>query len=211
MTEPSSVTTFVVGERLPWPEDSSAPDDKGPFDPGVIYDSGSRLECSIRKISALGATLRSELEKAPGDRVAVELGTGQRPSGTIAWASGGEIGVSFNEPVDVLALINRNLLSQAGERRSMPRVEIRCGVHLKWAGELAPAVLRNISAHGVQVEGDTLPARGTFVSVFVEGLNIPPGEVIWTKGNLAGIELFEELSWASIMPWLRETVRKGGT
>src|SRR5690349_2850336 len=136
MTEPSSVTTFVVGERLPWPDDSSVPADKGPFDPGVIYDSGMRLECSIRRISSLGATLRSEVEKAPGDPVAVELGTGQRPSGTIAWASHGELGVSFDEPVDVIALINRNLLSQPGERRAMPRVEIRCGVHLKWAGEL---------------------------------------------------------------------------
>jgi hypothetical protein len=200
-----------VGERLPWPDDSSAPADKGPFDPGVIYDSGSRLECSIRKISALGATLRSNLEKAPGDPVAVELGTGQRPSGTIAWASQGELGVAFNEPVDVLALINRNLLSQTGERRAMPRVEMRCGVHLKWAGELAPAILRNISARGLQVEGDALPGRGTFVSVFVEGLVVPSGEVIWTKGNLAGIELFEDLSWTSIMPWIRDSVRKHST
>jgi hypothetical protein len=45
--------------------------------------------------------------------------------------------------------------------------------------------------------------------VFVEGLNVPPGEVMWRKDNLVGIELFEELSWSSIMPWIREAVRKG--
>jgi hypothetical protein len=44
--------------------------------------------------------------------------------------------------------------------------------------------------------------------VFVEGLNIPAGEVVWRGGNLAGIELFEELSWTSIIPWVRNAVRK---
>ena len=90
----------------------------------------------------------------------------------------------------------------------MPRVELRCRVHLKWGSSVAGASLRNISARGLQIEGEELPARGTFVSVFVEGLNVPPGEVVWAKGNLAGIELLEDLSWSSIIPWIRESGRK---
>ena len=46
--------------------------------------------------------------------------------------------------------------------------------------------------------------------MFVEGLNIPAGEVVWSRGNLAGIEVFEELSWTSIIPWVREIIRKSG-
>ena len=53
-----------------------------------------------------------------------------------------------------------------------------------------------------------LPPEGTFISVFIEGLNVPAGEVVWQKGNLAGIELFEELSWSSIIPWIRDAGRK---
>ena len=208
MAEPSSFTTFVVGDRLPWPDDSSAPDDKGPFEPGVIYDSGSRLTCSIRKISALGATLRSELAKAPGDQVSVELGTGQRPTGTVAWVNRGELGVSFNEPVDVLALINRKLVSQPGERRAMPRVEIRCSAYLKSGEKNVPVALRNISSQGLQVEGDDLPPCGTYVALFIDGLIVPPGEVVWRRGNLAGIEMFEEMSWTSIIPWVRGVVKQ---
>jgi hypothetical protein len=45
--------------------------------------------------------------------------------------------------------------------------------------------------------------------VFVEGLVVPAGEIVWRKDKLAGIELFEELSWTSIVPWLREMMRKG--
>ena len=208
MAEAQSVTTFIMGARLPWQDDASAPSEIGPFDTGIIHESGSRQECSIRQISALGATLRGELRNLPGDGVAVELATGQRPAGTIEWVRGGETGIRFDQPVDVLALINRKLVSQTVERRAMPRVEIRCGAFLKWAADTVPVTLRNISARGMQIEGLGLPPAGTYVSPCIEGLVIPPGEVAWRKDKLAGIELLEELSWTSIMPWIRDQMRK---
>src|SRR5947209_8591201 len=210
MVEALSVTTFVVGDRLPWPEDSSNAPESGPLDECALFDSGERRECAIHKISALGATLRGNLRKKPGDDVVVELGTGQRAAGKVGWVRDGDVGISFNQPVDVLALINRKLVSQPVERRAMPRVELRCSVYVKWAGNIAPAVLRNISATGLQLQGDALPDRGTFVSVFFEGLNVPSGEVIWRRDNLIGVRLLEELSWTSIMPWIRDVVRKAG-
>lgn len=208
MTESPSVTVFVMGDRLPWPDDSSVPEELGPLDSGVVLDAGRRDECSIKRISALGATLRGELARAPGDEVAIELVTGQRPGGTVDWVKGGETGIRFSQPVDMLALLNRKLVSQPVERRTMPRVEMRCRVHLKCGGSFTPATMRNISSRGLQIEGADLPPKGTFVSVFVEGLNVPPGEIIWGKGDLAGVELFEDLSWSSIMPWIRDAVRK---
>jgi len=208
MAESTSVTTFVMENRLPWPEESNAADAQGPFDTGVIHDGGMRWQCALRRISPLGVTLRGEVSIAPGGQVAVELANGQRPAGTIDWVKGGEAGIVFKQPIDMLALINRNLISQPAERRAMPRVELRCRLHLKWGSTVAAANLRNISARGLQIEGEELPARGTFVSVFVDGLNVPPGEVVWAKGNLAGIEMFEDLSWSSIIPWIREISRK---
>jgi hypothetical protein len=208
MAEAPSVTTFVVGDQLPWPDEGAPADEVGPLDPGAVHDSGTRQNCTIRKISARGVTLRGQFSKTTGDHVAVELGTGQRQTGIIAWADRGEVGVCFDEPVDMVALLNRKLVSQPSERRSMPRVEIRCDAFVKFAESFTPAVLRNISARGMQVEGDELPPIGTYVSVFVEGLNIPPGEVVWRRDKLAGIEVFEELSWTSIIPWIRTAVRK---
>ena len=210
MIEASSVTTFVVGDRLPWPDDGLVPQELGPLDAGILYGSGYRQECSIRRISALGATLRGELAKSRGEEVAIELATGQRPVGTVDWVKGGETGIRFSQPVDMLALLNRKLVSQPVERRTMPRVEVRCSLYLKFGASFSTATMRNISARGLQIEGEELPPQGTYVAVFVEGLNVPPGEVIWSKGSTAGIELFEELSWSSIMPWIRNLVRKDG-
>jgi PilZ domain-containing protein len=208
MAEARSVTTFVMENRLPWPEDGAGAEFNGPFDAGVVYHADQRRDCSIRRISPLGVTLRGDVAKTLGEEVAIELANGQRPAGTVDWVSAGEAGVIFKQPVDMLALINRQLVAQPAERRAMPRVELRSRLHVKWCGNLAPATLRNISAGGLQVEGEDLPPHGTFISVYIEGLNVPAGEVVWRKDNLAGIELMEELSWSSIIPWIREVSRQ---
>jgi hypothetical protein len=207
MAEEASVTTFVVGERLPWPDDAPSLDLKGPFDLGAIHHSGSRRECSIRKISALGVTVATDLSPALGDSIAIELANGQRAAGKVAWTGRRELGVRFDDCVDIVALLNRQLVSQTPERRTMPRLEVRCAIHIKFGGNLWPATLRNISSRGLQIEGDELPATGTYVSLFVSSLNIPAGEVVWRRDKLAGVELFEELSWTSIIPWVRGIVR----
>jgi hypothetical protein len=209
MSDAPSVTTFVVADRLPWPDDGPALPERGPLDAAVLYDSAGRQDCSIRKISPLGVTLRGDRQRGTGDAVAIELGTGKRSGGTVAWAASGEIGVAFNEPVDMLALLNRKLVSQPVERRTMPRVEIRCAVHVKCGAAMIGATLRNISASGLQLEGEDLPAQGSYVTVFVEGLNVPAGEIVWRRGKLAGVELFEEMSWTSVIPWVKGVVRKG--
>lgn len=209
MAETSSVTTVVMGDRLPWPDDVPGGYESGPFDAAAIFHSGTRRDCVIRKISALGATVGSDLAPALGDRVAIEIATGQRPAGKVAWTGRTELGVRFDDSIDVLALLNRQLISQSRERRIMPRLEVRSTAHIKAGEHFRPATLRNISSHGLQLEGDDLPAVGTYVSVFIDGLNIPPGEIAWKRDNLAGVEIFEELSWTSIIPWVRSTIRKG--
>ena len=209
MAEAFSVTTFVMAARLPWPDDAPPADALGALDPVALYVGGERRDCGIRKISALGATVRGSVGSESGAEVSVELATGQRPAGTIDWVAGGEAGIIFKQPIDMLALLNRTLISQPGERRTMPRVELCCHVGMKWGASLAAATLRNISARGLQVEGDDLPPRETFVSLFIDGLIVPAGEVVWRKGDLAGIELMEELRWSSIMPWVREVGRRG--
>ena len=122
MAEAPSVTTFVVGDRLPWPDDASVAALKGPFDKGALHHGGSRRECSIRKVSSLGVMVGVDMNPALGERVAVELATGQRPAGRVAWTGRQELGIRFEDPIDVVALLNRALVSQARERRTMPRI-----------------------------------------------------------------------------------------
>jgi hypothetical protein len=208
MVDAASVTTVVVGDCLPWPEDGSSAHERGPLDESAIFHGGARRDCTIRKISSLGVTVESDLLPALGERVAVELATGQRAAGKVAWTGRGELGVRFDDQVDIIALLNRKLVSQTRERRTMPRLEVRCLAHVKCGGSFWPAMLRNVSTRGLQLEGDELPALGAYLNVVIEGLNVPAGEVVWKHGNLAGVEMLEELSWTSIIPWVRGIVRR---
>jgi len=210
MAQSLSLTSFVMEHRLPWAEGSSAaPPGAGRFDRAFIIDAGQRRECTIRSLSPLGAILDGEIMTREQAELALELATGQRPAATVEWVGGGEAGVRFKQAIDVLALINRTLISQPTERRSIPRVELRCGVRVNWAGSVCDAVLRNISARGMQVEGGGLPPRGTYVSIRIDGLNVPSGEVMWRKDTVVGIQLNEELGWASLMPWIRKVSSAG--
>lgn len=207
MANRPSVTTFVMGDLLPWTDDVSVRGADGPLDATVIHSSGTKLDCSIRRISALGATLRGRKLTPAGQELAIELATGHRPTAVVEWVDGEEAGIKFRQPIDMLALINRTLVNQPIERRLMPRVELRCMVSVKCGENFVPAVLRNISSRGLQLEGEILPLAGAYIAVQIDGLVVPPGEVVWRKDNLAGIELFEELNWTSLMPWIREAAR----
>ena len=203
----SAATTFILANRLPWPDDAPPPLNDSGLEAAAVYAAGVRRDCSIRNISSLGVTVCGELANAPGDAVAVELGIGRR-AGSLAWVQGREAGISFNDPVDVMGLINRQLISQPAERRQMPRVEVNVPIHLRYRGRPEPVTMRNISAGGLQVAGDELPAQGTLVSVLVDNLVIPAGEVVWNRKGHAGNELLEELNWTSIVPWIREVMRR---
>ncbi|MEO7277779.1 MAG: PilZ domain-containing protein [Sphingomicrobium sp.] len=208
MTDAPTLTTFVVEDRLPWPDEAYGLPERGPFDAAVLCDAGGREDCAILRISTRGATVRSERERRPGQIVAIELETGKRTSGRIAWIQRGELGLAFDEPVDMLALLNRTLVSQPVERRTMPRVEIRCPAQVKCGAALLASALRDISASGLQLEGKNLPAVGSYITVLVEGLVVPAGEIAWRRGGRAGVELFEPMRWTSVIPWVRSMVRR---
>lgn len=199
----ASVTTYVVGDRLPWPDDDVARLGKPEYESAALFCGTVKRPCAIHKISQSGATVSGDALGAAGERAMLELPNGQRCPARIDWARGREAGLAFEEPLDILALINRNLVSQPIERRTMPRIELRVAAHLKWAEHFEGALTRNISSRGMQVEGRHLPPVGTYVALFVEGLTLPPCDVVWRRDGLAGLEFFAELSWASIVPWVK--------
>jgi hypothetical protein len=45
-------------------------------------------------------------------------------------------------------------------------------------------------------------------SPFIDGLRLPPCEVIWRENRLGGFEFFEEVNWASIIAWVRDCGRQ---
>lgn len=206
--EMPSQTAYVLEPWLPW-DAAVRPDDGSALESVALFDGGYRKHCLLRNVSPLGATVSGELGLEPGAEVSLELPTGQRPKATAEWVEGRDAGLRFEQPVSVIPLINRQLLSQPVERRKVPRVEIRARAWVETDGEFIEAALRNISSHGLQVEATGLPEVGSGLRVFIEGLNVPPAKLIWKEGDVAGVELTAELPWATTIQWIRGLARSG--
>ena len=160
MAEAPSVTTFVMEDRLPWPEQNIAAGLGGPFDSGLLYDHGQARQCSIRSISALGATLCGEVLNAPGEEVALELATGQRPAGTIEWARGGEAGIRFKQPIDMfdIGLLEQVFLHLAFTGR-IENLFFDLGVNRQLKADLLGNLLLSAFAAGLFEAGEQVLDR----------------------------------------------------
>ena len=201
----ATATTFVLPSRLPWLDAAGfVPELEEALDPTTVHIGPVALPSEIREISALGATLRGWLDVPLGAALYMELGNGQRVEAVIAWRGEQDVGVRFTRPIDVMALITRQLVAQPADRRQMPRVEVRASAWLRKNERFLPATIRNISAGGLQLEAEELPAVRETVQMFIEGLGVPPGEVSWRRDKLAGIRFERELGWQSILPWVKE-------
>ena len=207
MTHAATATTFVLSAKLPWLDGLAPPLAEESFESAQLRVGGAALASEIREISPLGATLRGAVDVCLGAGIAMELGNGQRVDGVVAWRGEQDVGVRFTRPIDVMALITRQLVAQPVERRTMPRVEVRVSAWLRTSERFTPVLIRNISAGGLQAEGSGLPAVGGAIQLFAEGIGLPEGSVIWKRGELAGVRFERELSWQMLLPWIKQLHR----
>jgi hypothetical protein len=90
---------------------------------GALTLGGRRELCLIRNVSAGGMMIRPYSPIAAGTHLTVELKQGDSVSGVVQWSDKGLVGITFDEPIDVLALLN----APGGRPRPrMPRIELSC-------------------------------------------------------------------------------------
>jgi hypothetical protein len=196
-------TVYSLSGEVPPIEAAVEEADSLVFQPGSVVLGSIRQVCLIRKISAGGAVLHADLPVEEGERLELELETGEHLDGRIAWRRGSELGLRFDEAIDVLPILARNLVSQPGERRRMPRVEVFCPARLEAGSRTVLVTIRDISQGGVKIEAPFTATPEDRVLIAPEGLRPIEGIVRWAHGNVAGIGFEPELAWQELMPWLR--------
>ena len=174
------------------------------LDAGVAIRGSVRNACFIRRLSSAGAVIHADFEIQLDERLGLELENGQRLEGIVAWTSGSEAGLRFERPVDVFAIIARNMVNMPGERRRLPRIQVRCGAHLEAPSGAERAATIDISQGGIKLEARLKLEPGDAVTVTPEGLFPIPGVVRWARGGTAGIAFLPERNWQELMPWLKD-------
>ena len=151
---------------------------------GALVMDGRRELCLIRNISAGGMMIRPYSAVAPGTPVSVELKHGESVNGVAQWTDNGLVGVVFDAPIDVLALLTPTATES---RPRLPRIELDCGVSLGHEGKHHRARVRNISQSGICVSvGRDLPIDADVV-VKLPSLAPAAGVVKWQEGDQFGI------------------------
>lgn len=151
---------------------------------GALMVDGRRELCLIRNISAGGMMIRPYSPIMAGTPVSVELKQGDAVSGVAQWADKGLVGVTFDDPIDVLALLN----APGGRPRPrMPRIELECTATLRHNGQVFRARLVNISQGGICVNAGLDMEIDGDVVVTLAGLHAAAGVVKWRDGDYYGI------------------------
>lgn len=200
----ASSTIFSLSGEAPAVQPHAEPGEHTAFDAAVLVGETSRLPCAIRKLSSAGAMLQIEDEVTEAEGLKLELANGQSLAGRVSWTEAGTAGFLFEEPIDVISTIARNLAALPAERRSVPRVELHQTICVRRGNQVEFTRARNLSQGGCGFETDIALQVGDAVQTNFDGLRPLDGVVKWAQGNQAGVAFDEDIPWQLLMPWLRQ-------
>ena len=195
-------TLFSLAEELPAGDDDR--EDPGELQPGSLTRGTLKEICFLRKISPLGAVLHVQSKRRLGERLDLTLMTGERLAGTVSWIHEQELGLRFDDPADIFALIARNLVRQPGDARKMPRIELRCQGWLEAGSRRDRVILRNLSDGGACIDTRIPLVVHEQVVLTLDGFRPVEAEVRWADSGAVGLAFTPPLSWQELMPWLRQ-------
>ena len=199
---PVETTLYSLSDRAPAPDDRREGERHLTlFRVGTMVVDGRRELCLIKNISAGGAMLRLYSESIRlGSELTVELKCGQPLTGKVAWVQSPNVGLVFNKPIDVIAMLSQ---SEDGPRPRMPRIETSSFCTLRDGANIVRARACDISQGGIKVETAASFARNAGVVVSLPGLPPQPGVVRWTSEGCAGITFNRLLPLPSLIDWLK--------
>jgi len=172
---------------------------------GALIIDGRRELCLIRNISAGGMMIRPYSPIASGTRLEVELKQGDSVSGVAQWSDKGLVGITFEEPIDVLAILST---TGGTPRPRMPRIELGCTATLRHEGNVFRARVVNISQGGICVNVPLDLVVNGDVVVTIPGLHAAAGVVKWRDGDYYGIGFNRVYPVDELMTFLREQQRE---
>lgn len=170
---------------------------------GTLLVDGRRELCLIRNISAGGLMAHVYSNFREGQLVSVELKTNQQTSGRVSWINGSNIGITFDEMIDVEEMLANQSLIDNGWRPRLPRVEVdrmatvRIGARTFWVSTL------DISQGGVKIQTDEPFEPGEDVVIMLDKFRPVAGVVRWHQDGLAGISFNQVIPFRELMDWLR--------
>ena len=169
---------------------------------GALVGPAGRELCLIRNISAGGLLAHVYCRHAEGEEVAVELRGNQPITGTVKWVEESNIGVAFDEQIDVAGMLSSPGLTESGWTPRLPRVEVDRLATVRCGSNVYGVNTRDISQGGVKVETDDPLEVGAQVVIALDKFRPIAGVVRWSGEGFAGIAFHQLLPFGELMAWM---------
>ena len=197
---PTDTTLFSLSSAPP-AHDCRRGDDRHMtlFRVGSLSIGDRRELCLIKNISAGGMMIRAYGTIEERTCLSIELKCGQPVHGRVTWCRGVNIGVEFDEKIDVIDLLANTI---EGQRPRMPRIEVDCHATIRDGATVLRVKVADISQGGIKIWHEARIAPGSDVVVTVPGMAAAAGVLRWSEGNSSGITFNRLLPLPQLMGWL---------
>lgn len=174
------------------------------FRVSVITIGGRRELCLIRNISSGGLRAFVSSPVCVGDKVALELKPDETMTATVIWRKEHLIGVQFDRPIDLEAIIGGRFAPDAGQRPRIPRVEFDRLGELRIGGRRYPINSCDIGQGGARIEIDYPLNLGDHVIITLEKFPPIAGTICWYRRGEAGIAFNQIMPFKELLGWMRD-------
>jgi hypothetical protein len=170
---------------------------------GTLLTGGRRELCLIRNISAGGLKAHIYSRVEVDDSIAVELRANQQIDGRVTWIDGSNVGISFDQPIDVEEILASQSGLEDGWRPRLPRVEVDRLATMRIGARVYGVGIRDISQGGVKLETDQPIESGEDVVLTLDKLSTVQGVSRWYADGFCGVRFNQVIPFRDLIGWLR--------
>ena len=182
---------------------------------GLMHVGAEEDFCRVRNISTTGLMAHVYRLISVGDEVSVDMQSGQSLRGTVVWAADHvpdlasrtvrQIGVKFDEPIDVEPILASHFVTPSGVLQRWPRLAVECYLKLVLHnGRQLTGRLCDISQGGAKFQTPhnvSVPVRG---SLILRGLPSLQGAIRWNNGPNVGMAFDVAIRLETLAQWIQD-------
>lgn len=165
----------------------------------LICLDGEEL-CMVRNIASGGAKLRVYSDRRVGERIVLELRSGQSVPGEIKWVRDDSVGVAFDGPIDAEAVLSTTPAIDRQPSRP-PRLATHAVGRLTIGGMALSVAIVDLSQGGAKLHLDTPLPDGAEGMLEIASLGKKMVELRWQRAGAAGFAFVAPLSLTELTAW----------
>jgi hypothetical protein len=163
--------------------------------------SGQEELCLLRDVSPEGVKAEIYIRIDEGACVQIELRTGHRIDGRIAWSEGKMVGVAFDEPTLMTVMLAHCSFDDRLGKLRPPRLRVDLRGVLKVGVQEKVVRIGNISQAGLQIAAPEPLHVTPACTIALPGLAPRAAMIRWCREGQAGLMLVTPLDFATFAEW----------